>query len=55
MQYLGGKSRVSTQISEVINAISGWQIKNSETNSRNDILQLYHERERERERVIRYS
>lgn len=33
MQYLGGKSRISKQISEVINEISRWKIKNSETDS----------------------
>lgn len=32
MQYLGGKSRISKQISEVINEIPRWKIKNSETN-----------------------
>ena len=40
MRYLGGKSRISKPISEVINnAISGWQIKNIETDSINP----YHE------------
>lgn len=36
MQYLGGKSRISKQISEVINEIPRWKIKNSETDSRNN-------------------
>lgn len=31
MQYLGGKSRISKQISEVINEIPRWKIKNIET------------------------
>lgn len=35
MQYLGGKSRISRKISEVINALSGWKIENIEANSRN--------------------
>lgn len=35
MQYLGGKSRISKQISEVINALSRWKIENIETNSQN--------------------
>lgn len=36
MRYLGGKSRISKQISEVINnAISRWQVENIETNSVN--------------------
>lgn len=36
MRYLGGKSRISKPISEVINsAISGREIKNIETNSVN--------------------
>lgn len=30
MQYLGGKSRISKQISGVINEISRWKIENSE-------------------------
>ena len=33
MQYMGGKSRISKQISEVINEIPRWKIKNSEANS----------------------
>ena len=45
MQYLGGKSRISKQISEVINnEVSRWEIKNSTTDSGNNP-----ERERERE------
>ena len=40
MRYLGGKSRISKPISEVINnAISGREIKNIEINSVNP----YHE------------
>ena len=35
MQYLGGKSRISKKISEVINALSRWKIENIETNSQN--------------------
>lgn len=35
MQYLGGKSRISKKISEVINALSRWEIENIETNSQN--------------------
>jgi len=45
MQYLGGKSRISKQISEVINnEISRWKIKNSTTDSTNN-----NNRERERQ------
>ena len=29
MQYLGGKSRISREISEVINEVSRWKIKDS--------------------------
>lgn len=49
MQYLGGKSRISKQISEVINETPRWKIKNCErfSNSDDEIR-----RERERERVI---
>lgn len=36
MQYLGGKSRISKEISEVIIEVSRRQIENSNTNSRND-------------------
>lgn len=46
MQYLGGKSRISKNISEVINALSRWQIENCEINSGGDFRR---ERERERE------
>lgn len=35
MQYLGGKSRISNKISEVINALSRRKIENIETNSQN--------------------
>ena len=46
IQYLGGKSRISKQISEVINnEVSRWEVKNSTTDSGNNP-----ERERERER-----
>lgn len=48
MQYLGGKSRISKQISEVINEVSRWQIKNSKTVSRNNNEYQFKERERER-------
>ena len=45
MQYLGGKSRISKQISEVINnEVSRWKIKNSTTYITNN-----NNRERERE------
>ena len=45
IQYLGGKSRISTKISEVINnEISRWKVKNSTADSGNNP-----ERERERE------
>ena len=50
IQYLGGKSRISKQISEVINnEVSRWEIKNSTADSGNNPER---ERERERERVI---
>ena len=52
MQYLGGKSRISKQISEVINEIPRWKIKNSETVGKYDNEHQFSERERERERVI---
>lgn len=45
MQYLGGKSRISKQISEVINEVSGRQVKNSETVSTNDNEHQFSERE----------
>ena len=48
MQYLGGKSRISKQISEVINEVSRRQIENSETNSTNNNEHQFKERERER-------
>ena len=47
MQYLGGKSRISKYISEVINEISRWKVENSSRNCGCNF-----ERERERERVI---
>ena len=47
IQYLGGKSRISTKISEVINnEVSRWKVKNSTADSGNNA-----EREREREVV----
>lgn len=46
MQYLGGKSRISKQISEVINEVSRRQVKNSKTVSRNDVEHQFQERER---------
>ena len=49
MQYLGGKSRISKQISEVINEIPRWKIKNSETIGKYDNEHQFSERERERE------
>ena len=43
IQYLGGKSRISKQISEVINnEVSRWEVENSTTDSGNNP-----ERERE--------
>ena len=47
MQYLGGKSRISKQISEVINEIPRWKVKNSETVSKYDNEHQFSERERE--------
>ena len=45
IQYLGGKSRISKQISEVINnEVSRWEVKNSTTDSGNNP-----ERDRERD------
>lgn len=45
MQYQGGKSRISKQITEVIhNEIYGWEEQDKQTNFRNN---------RERERAIR--
>lgn len=41
MRYLGGKSRISKPISEVINnAVSGREVKNIETNSINPLCEL---------------
>lgn len=51
MQYLGGKSRISKQIAEVINEIPRRKIKNCETDSISDYECMF-QRERERERVI---
>jgi len=33
MRYQGGKSRISKQIAEVINAVSGWEIPDSKADS----------------------
>lgn len=49
MQYLGGKSRISKQISEVINEISRRKIQNSETDSLYNNERMFQERERERD------
>lgn len=38
MRYLGGKSRISKEISEVINATSRWKDPDSKTNSTNDTI-----------------
>lgn len=51
MQYQGGKSRISKPISEVINALSRWQIENCQTNSIRD-NGGNREREREREYLL---
>lgn len=48
MQYLGGKSRISKQISEVINEIPRREVKNCERFSNDD---NEHQFKRERERV----
>ena len=50
MQYLGGKSRISKQIAEVINEISGWKIKNCKTIGTDNYEHQFFQRERERER-----
>lgn len=49
MQYQGGKSRISKQISEVINEVSGREISNCKR-SGDDYIE--HQFKRERERVI---
>lgn len=54
MQYQGGKSRISKPISEVINALSRWQIQNSKSNIRNNNA-YSSRREREREREVMFS
>lgn len=51
MQYQGGKSRISKEISEVIIEVSRRKIENSKTNSRDD--NGCDERERERGTNIR--
>lgn len=51
MQYLGGKSRISKQISEVINEIPRWKVENSERFSNSDVE---HQFKRERERESNY-
>ena len=49
MRYMGGKSRISKQISEVLNnALYGWKEQNQQTNCNN--IERRNERERERER-----
>lgn len=41
MRYMGGKSRISKQIAEVINnAVHGWQEPNLERNSNDSYLEL---------------
>ena len=51
---MGEKSRISKQISEEINEVSRWKIKNSKTNINENHERMFSpERERERERVIR--
>ena len=52
MQYMGGKSRISKQIAEEINEVSGRKIKNSKTNLNGNHERMFNP-ERERERVIR--
>lgn len=47
MQYLGGKSRISKQIAEVINEIPRRKIKNCETDSISNYECMFSERERE--------
>lgn len=54
MQYQGGKSRISKFISEEINALSRWKIKNSKTIIGNNNA-CSSRRERERERVVMFS
>lgn len=49
MQYLGGKSRISKEISEVINEVSRRQIEDCEAVGRNNGEHMFIERERERE------
>ena len=47
MRYMGGKSRISKQISEVINnAVYGWQEQNLEGDSINPYPELGGGRER---------
>ena len=46
MQYLGGKSRISRQISEIINEIPRRKIKNNETVGEYDNEHQFSERER---------
>ena len=48
MQYQGGKSRIAKKISEVINEVSRWQIKDCEAVGRNNGEYMFIERERER-------
>lgn len=56
MQYQGGKSRIAKPISEVINALSRWQIESCKTDLRsNNEYGGAREREREREYSLVYS
>lgn len=52
MQYQGGKSRIVKPISEVINALSRWQIESCKTDLRSN---NEYGGEREREYSLAYS
>lgn len=54
MQYLGGKSRISRPISEVINEIFRWQEQNKQGYFTNNKQDVGREREREREYLFHY-
>ena len=54
MQYLGGKSRISRPISEVINEIFRRQEQNKQGYFANNKQDVGREREREREYLFRY-
>lgn len=54
MQYLGGKSRISKQIAEVINEIPRRKVKNCETDSISDYECMFSERERDRESKLTF-